>query len=335
MNTVANLSNLLSVYNIKNVLSDKTGKEMLRNEHDLIKKTLKNVNKEQVISMLSDLEHDYFLEKYDLIICTFENLELFKLLFHKALFILVLDNNDNEASSEVSSLLLKDIYEKVSEFEGHVLYRNDFHSIIFKGIDLSVYDQTYRRDKPYRFLMKILEFAKKIEIRNVIEIGAARSPLNHKLEDLNPICCNDSHSTFFWAKLDNARVNTCDINMNCKRVIQEANEAGFLEFGHETTLKVHIKDGIEFLEEYARKKSSKLVDFIMFDAWDIIPGSNYAEKHLEAYHAIKTKLSEHCLISIDDTDICNGGKGKLLIPELLQDGYIILYKGRHTILKKN
>ena len=40
------------------------------------------------------------------------------------------------------------------------------------------------------------------------------------------------------------------------------------------------------------------------------------------------------IISIDDTDICNGGKGRLLIPVLRVEGYQILVQGRQTIALK-
>jgi hypothetical protein len=47
-------------------------------------------------------------------------------------------------------------------------------------------------------------------------------------------------------------------------------------------------------------------------------------------------LNKTHIIAIDDTDIGDGGKGRLLIPVLKAEGYQILLQGRQTIaLKEN
>lgn len=75
---------------------------------------------------------------------------------------------------------------------------------------------------------------------------------------------------------------------------------------------------------------------LFLDAWDVVPNSDYAENHLLAYLKAKPKLNKAHIIAIDDTDIGDGGKGRLLIPVLKAEGYQILVQGRQTIaLKEN
>jgi hypothetical protein len=88
-----------------------------------------------------------------------------------------------------------------------------------------------------------------------------------------------------------------------------------------------------------------VIDLLFLDAWDIdTPG--YAEKHLEAYRAAEDKLATRHLLLIDDTDVdyidgrlqfvdvAVAGKGRLLVPELLDRGYELVRTGRQTLLAK-
>jgi len=50
-----------------------------------------------------------------------------------------------------------------------------------------------------------------------------------------------------------------------------------------------------------------------------------------AYLTAKDKLNARNIIAVDDTDIGNGGKGRLLLPVLKEEGYNILVSGRQTI----
>ncbi|RKO86600.1 hypothetical protein BDK51DRAFT_36473 [Blyttiomyces helicus] len=67
-------------------------------------------------------------------------------------------------------------------------------------------------------------------------------------------------------------------------------------------LSIYVEDGLHFLENY----DGLPIDFLFLDAWDVVRGQDYAEKHLEAYERAKPDLSEKCILSIDDTDIAQG-----------------------------
>jgi len=93
--------------------------------------------------------------------------------------------------------------------------------------------------------------------------------------------------------------------------------------------KVLWTDGHKFL-----KKFKSRIDLLFLDAWDVLPGTQYAENHLLAYLAAKDKLRDRNIIAIDDTDVGGGGKGRLLLPVLQAEGYDILVSGRQTIALK-
>lgn len=334
MTTIINLDHLFDIYNIKSCLVDMSGKRFLRSKFNDLDFAINYINdlqytKEDLTKLVAsdcnkEDEDKQLKKKYDLIIVS--DPVLFQNLFHKCVFIYILDKE--------KAHILDPFYEKLSSFGEGLLYRNDFHSLTWDDPNLSVYQQTYIRDKPYRFLKKMVELSQGIfDIKNVIEIGSSRKPIDHPVDEINPVCCNDSHSTFFLTRINNATIHTCDINPMCKTILHRANEDGLLEFGEGSNLKIHIKDGVEFLEGYAKKKKNPTIDLLFLDAWDI--GTyEYAKNHSRAYHAIKDKLSESCIIAIDDTDIAKNGKGRYLIPELLNDNFIMVYNARHTLFYK-
>jgi hypothetical protein len=325
---ITNLYHLVQNFNIKTCLIDGFSEEYTSNvlgdyNLDVSKITIKNKK-----SITPSTYHD-LKDQYDLII-VWNNQSLLRYFFHKAKYIYIVDqSNDPDDNYDINRYYTR-LQLLVSEYNS-ALYYNDYLSKIFENTLLSVHQQTFVRDKPYKFLLKEMDILSVLDKKIVIEIGASRTFLGHDIKKINPKCCNDSHSTFFWTRMDNALVHTCDINQQCKSVLEKGNKDGYLEFGDNTKLKVHIQDGIQFLEKYKNNTNNPGIDLLFLDAWDV--GTyNYAEKHKQAYTVIKDKLNEKCMVVIDDTDISQGGKGKLVIPTLLNDNFIILYKGRHTVL---
>lgn len=195
---------------------------------------------------------------------------------------------------------------------------------IHKGINLS-FDEQCARGKPKKYIeetLTILDKRLKGKSGLIVEVGTARSLLTHDLDQLNPVCCNDGHSTYLWARTKH-QVYTVDIDsqaiQNVKAKLPNVN--------------AYCQDGIAFLRDFEQLNASK-IDLLFLDAWDVVEGCPYAEKSLESYLVVKDKLHAKSLILIDDTDVGQAGKGKLLIPELLRDGYQILRRGRQTLLSK-
>lgn len=184
-------------------------------------------------------------------------------------------------------------------------------------VKLSFHEQTHERQKPLNFFKLQIELMKYISGQTMVEIGSARVRMPHLITEFNPVCCNDGHSTYHWASAQAFEVHTFDINPESKATLDRV---GF------PNLTACTGDGIKFLREW----SGPGIDFIFLDAWDVgVP--KYAEKHLEAYHAIKDKLSARHIIGIDDTDFVGDGKGKLLVPYLKSVGYTLLAEGRQTV----
>jgi len=193
---------------------------------------------------------------------------------------------------------------------------------IFEGIDLTYNQQTYIRGKPIKYLKYTIDiFNKYTSAKVIVEVGSIRNKMNHLISDYNPVCCNDGHSTYFWNEYTNAEIYTIDINPNCKNIIISDERLN--------KIKAFTDDAISFLKSFNEK-----IDLLFLDAWDVEPNSPYAEEHLKAYLIVKDKLSDNCLILIDDTDIGNGGKGRLLIPELIKDGFVCLISGRQSLFAK-
>ena len=313
-----NLYNLFINGHIRTVLCEKSCKKYLKTVFDYASVDEYNID---VIPKCDDkIPLEAFANSYDLFVCNDHSVARYIYLMHRCKYVFVKDLKD---TLSLPYRCLGDT------FEGY-LYINEFHSVQFKDSKLTVWEQTYVRDKPYRFYLEYLNLLKRLGCKCIVEIGSCRTEMRHDLHDINPMCCNDSHSTFYWCTTD-AVVYTVDVNPICERVLNEARTQGRLNVSGR--LKIYIDDGIRFLRGH---KFTKKIDFLYLDAWDVsTDGSDtYAEKHLEAYETAKRHLNDICLIAIDDTDIAQGGKGKLAIPQMLKDNFIILMQGRQTLLYK-
>ena len=188
---------------------------------------------------------------------------------------------------------------------------------IWPGTDLSLEEQVYERQKPLHYIKLQLQLLRHISGKIIVEIGSSRSPMRHGIDEFDPSCCNDGHSTYHWASPGKFEVHTVDICPDSKALLDKAALPN---------LTAHTCDGIAFLEDW--KGGS--IDFLFLDAWDVgVP--DYAEKHLEAFHAVKGKLAARHIIGIDDTDFLGEGKGKLLVPVLRSLGYRQVVEGRQTV----
>ena len=192
---------------------------------------------------------------------------------------------------------------------------------LFFRTDLSVEEQTHVRGKPRPYLDVASALVKRFRMRTVVEIGGMRQELKHALYDFDPACCNDGHSTLFWADTG-AEVFSIDVDPQSARILSSY-AATY------PNLHAHTGDGIEFLGQFGAQ-----IDLLYLDAWDVLAGTDYAEKHLEAYLAAREKLAASALILIDDTDLMFGGKGRLAIPRMIADGFTLLVAGRQTMLAR-
>ena len=201
-----------------------------------------------------------------------------------------------------------------------VIYKNKFiQDLIYPGIDLTFQQQTFERGKPKEYLLHTIKlFNKYTDNKTILEIGSARNKMGHSIQNFNPICCNDGHSTYFFKHYTNAEIFTVDINPKCKTIIDSDSRLNGVN--------AITNCGLKYADDIDYK-----IDLLFLDAWDVMHGSPYAESHLEIYNKLKDKLSDNCLILIDDTDVGNGGKGKLVIPQLIKDGFLMIFNKRQTL----
>jgi hypothetical protein len=207
------------------------------------------------------------------------------------------------------------------EFARDILERH-FRGVrepLFFGHALSTAEQTFVRGKPRPYILSAIDLLTKLGGRTIVEVGCMRRPLTHSLDAFDPDCCNDGHSTAFWASTGLA-VHSVDVNPQCCTVAAQA--------CHElANAHIYCSDGVEFLRAF-----QGTIDLLYLDAWDAVEGIPYAESHLEAYLAARQKLAPASLVLIDDTDIAFGGKGRLAVPQIIRDGFDLLLAGRQTML---
>jgi hypothetical protein len=188
----------------------------------------------------------------------------------------------------------------------------------FFSIEIAIKSE---RGKPLPYLKVAAQLIREFNFKTIVEVGSMRHPLKHALDEFDPECCNEGHSTLYFAETG-AEVFTTDVNPKCSEVLVSSTRTY-------RNLHVYTSDGIWFLKKFDRP-----IDLLYLDAWDVVPSLEYAEKHLEAYRAAIPHLARTCLVLIDDTDILNGGKGRQAIPQMIRDGFELVTWGRQAMLAR-
>jgi hypothetical protein len=192
------------------------------------------------------------------------------------------------------------------------------------------------RKRPYPFIKQALDLLP-ATFNVIVEIGSMRKPCKHDLDIYDQECCNDGHSSLLLARKAD-EFHTVDINIECSKLTRSE----LKKYNLWSKSNVYCGDGIRFLQDF-----DKEINFLYLDAWDV-EYSNHAEMHLEAFKIAEPKLAKKSVILIDDTDVgyslekgfhndeeSLGGKGKLLIPYLLEkENYKMIFKGRQTCFLK-
>jgi len=191
------------------------------------------------------------------------------------------------------------------------------------------------RSAPHEFIKEAIRLFKERKGKVIVEIGCIRQRFSHSL-DTEPIDCPsrlDGHSTALFAETG-ARFYTCDIDPKAIGLAKE-----YVGELHNVT--ILQKDGLKFLKTFGQK-----IDLLALDAFDVDqPGS--AQNHLRCYQIAKRRLHKDSIVWIDDTDVDfingklqpspkgeYGGKGRLLVPLMIKEGWKVHRSGRCTILIK-
>jgi len=176
------------------------------------------------------------------------------------------------------------------------------------------------RSSPYRSLKKAAMLFNQMNGKIIIEIGTG---LHGKMA---------GDSILVWSKKTSAK-RIVAIDLEQER-INEVKRAISKYFNESSNVEAIVGDGIEYLKQFPSKIDLLYLDFWVPDLEDAIPGTGRAEAYREAYNAAKYKMNIHSMVLIDDTDHVHPWKHTLIIPEARKDGYVVLYTGRQTLLKR-
>lgn len=165
-----------------------------------------------------------------------------------------------------------------------------------------------RRDTLREVLRLLDERGAKI----LLETGVARMGLEKSK--------GDGASTIvfgLWAKNNEAHLYSVDIDPEATRRAGVAVDA--MGLGDSVTLVT--SDSVEYLNEFTDS-----VDFLYLDSYDYHKTDTAIQKasqdhHLKEINAIEGCLHDDTVILIDDCDLPNGGKGKLVIQYLSEAGW--------------
>ena len=281
-------------------------------------------------SLVMKPSQEELLPRYDLLIVSPQNLLVACHIFYKCHFIFCPKISYPETEEKEKRYI---VFPTLYSFLQGTLYENNYMSLTFERCLISIYDQLYVRDHSLRFFINTLALCESLGVKTIVELGTARVPLNHHLDELDVHCCHKSHSTYFWIDLEGVSVESVDSSPYTVSKFKQVME----NLPASTTLDIHIEDELKFLKNYNSKKKGK-INLLYINAWDKLEKTEFknpnvcAVKHLRAYLEAKPHLSKTCMVIIDGTDLNAGDKGRLAIPQMLKDNFIILWQGRHTLL---
>lgn len=163
-------------------------------------------------------------------------------------------------------------------------------------------------------LREVLNLLDERGAKVLLETGVARMGLEKAK--------GDGASTIvfgLWAKNNDAHLYSVDIDPEATKRAGVAVDA--MGLGDNVTLVT--SDSVEYLDEFTQS-----VDFLYLDSYDYHKTDTAIQKasqdhHLKEINAIEGCLHDDTVILIDDCDLPNGGKGKLVIQYLTEAGWKI------------
>ncbi|MEE9364672.1 MAG: class I SAM-dependent methyltransferase [Cellulophaga sp.] len=183
------------------------------------------------------------------------------------------------------------------------------------------YDFRKRRNT----FLKTLSLLDQINAKTIIETGTSR-------EGLHGAKSNGAATIVFgkWAKLHCASLYSVDISSKSIAASQkEVDKQNLNDF-----VKIYESDSVKFLEDFKDK-----VDFLYLDSYDYSDDIEVQKKsqihHLKEFEAIENQLHENSIVLIDDCDLPNGGKGKLVVAYMLKNDWKILINTYQILLVRN
>lgn len=180
------------------------------------------------------------------------------------------------------------------------------------------HDFRKRRDT----FLKTMELMNQFGAKIIVETGTSR-------EGLKGAKSNGAATIVFgkWASANEAFMHSVDISEeSVKNAQEEVDNQKLQDF-----VKIHHSDSLAFLESFNQK-----VDLLYLDSYDYSNDIEVQQKsqqhHLEEFKRIENQLHENTIVLIDDCDLPNGGKGKLVITYMLERGWKVLMDSYQVLL---
>jgi len=175
-------------------------------------------------------------------------------------------------------------------------------------------------------LREVLRLIDERGARVLVETGVARMGLEKSK--------GDGASTIvfgLWSKQNDAHLYSVDIDPEATAKAGEAVAA--MKLGDHVTLVT--SDSVAFLAEF-----TDAVDFLYLDSYDYHKTDTSVQQASQAHHLKEIEAIEGCLhdgtvILIDDCDMPNGGKGKLVIEHLTARGWKVHMSEYQVVLLRD
>ena len=175
-------------------------------------------------------------------------------------------------------------------------------------------------------LREVLRLLDERGAKTLLETGVARMGLEKSK--------GDGASTIvfgLWAKQNDAHLYSVDIDPEATERAGQA--VANMDLSDSVTLVT--SDSVAYLDEF-----TDMVDFLYLDSYDYHKTDTAIQTasqdhHLKEIKAIEGCLHEDTVILIDDCDMPNGGKGKLVIERLTANGWKVHLSEYQVILVKD
>ena len=175
-------------------------------------------------------------------------------------------------------------------------------------------------------LREVLRLLDERNAKVLVETGVARMGLEKSK--------GDGASTIvfgLWSSQNDAHLYSVDIDPEATAKAGEAVSA--MELGEHVTLVT--SDSVAYLADF-----TDAVDFLYLDSYDYHKTDTSIQQASQAHHLKEIEAIEGCLhddtvILIDDCDMPNGGKGKLVIERLTANGWRVHMSQYQVILLRD
>ena len=201
------------------------------------------------------------------------------------------------------------------------------------GSYLDRYDRQFApllamRAPSFRLMFELLEQKSRALDRPllIVETGSARVPGRWAGEGQSTVLWDD------FSQYVEAEIHSVDIDPNAARVLRE-------EFKVGESVRIHTRDSVSFLHEFATSEPVRQIDLLYLDSFDFDIANPFPSSfhHMKELTAVRPSLGPGTIIAVDDNVQVEGGdyvgKGMFVDEWFSQVGIPRIYTGYQFIWK--